>query len=513
EGESVKEKAKEAESNEEEEEEEEEEEDEEEEEGEGKSDQGRAGLSNGGENVAGRRGVPVCSATAPLSDSRSNVSSNGSSSVTNNSSSSSLSTLLSSVAHRKAQHQQQQGNSSTLFDALLSNTRTSNRSSSSSSTTTTSTTTTGTSTSTTPTTTAVHAVCSSNSNTAVTRTAAVAASDAPVATRPPSISPTPARPLAAAPPLTTPPLTTPPLTTPPLTTPPLTTPPLTTPPLTTPPLTTPPLTAPHPTALPPARPLSTPPPPATPTNPPPLSVILIDTDTPSWQLSLAAIRSNRLFTRCPVVLVVARTGPEVEGVAAAAGVAVLLLKPLRRASVGAALVQALGLSRLDSSHVANPGAPVGATVAEKLQQMMKGKRILCVDDNMVNLRVACKMLSKYGVSTATASSGQRALQLLQPPHQFDLVFMDLQTLLQALHPLDLVLTDLQMDGYETCRRARQLEQEHTSPRVPIVALTADVLKGTKEKCSQAGMDGYITKPIDPNNLYSMMLRFFHARPT
>ncbi|CAI5964584.1 unnamed protein product [Closterium sp. NIES-64] len=117
----------------------------------------------------------------------------------------------------------------------------------------------------------------------------------------------------------------------------------------------------------------------------------------------------------------------------------------------------------------------------------------------MNLRVACKMLSKYGISTATASSGQRALQLLQPPHQFDLVFMDLQM--------------PEMDGYETCRRGRQLEEQHKSPRVPIVALTADVLKGTKEKCSQAGMDGYITKPIDPNDLYTMMLRFFHARPS
>src|SRR5690606_21612349 len=66
-----------------------------------------------------------------------------------------------------------------------------------------------------------------------------------------------------------------------------------------------------------------------------------------------------------------------------------------------------------------------------------------------------------------------------------------------------------MDGYETTREIREAEG---SPRTPIIAVTADALSGTKERCIEAGMDGYVTKPVDPDRLVSEILRVTVCRP-
>ena len=111
--------------------------------------------------------------------------------------------------------------------------------------------------------------------------------------------------------------------------------------------------------------------------------------------------------------------------------------------------------------------------------------ILLVEDNEVNQIVASAILESFGCSITIAANGQRACELLQI-QQFDLVLMDCQM------PV--------MDGFDATRNIRRHEQINGLPRTPIIALTANAIEGDREKCLQAGMDDYITKPIKPELL-------------
>lgn len=114
----------------------------------------------------------------------------------------------------------------------------------------------------------------------------------------------------------------------------------------------------------------------------------------------------------------------------------------------------------------------------------KGFQVLVVEDNPFNQKVVVAMLQKLGVRSVVAENGEQALALLD--HQeFDLVFMD------CFMPV--------LDGYATTRQIRNWELEgrrlHPSGRLPVIALTAAAMVGDRERCIEAGMDGYLSKPI------------------
>lgn len=112
--------------------------------------------------------------------------------------------------------------------------------------------------------------------------------------------------------------------------------------------------------------------------------------------------------------------------------------------------------------------------------------ILVADDNLVNLRLAGSLLAKQGHSAVTVSSGREALAALEQ-QSFDLALMDVQ------------MPD--MDGFETTKAIRA--QERTSHKhLPIVAMTAHAMIGDRERCLAAGMDSYVTKPVDAAKLFT-----------
>lgn len=119
-----------------------------------------------------------------------------------------------------------------------------------------------------------------------------------------------------------------------------------------------------------------------------------------------------------------------------------------------------------------------------------GPRVLLVEDNPVNVRVAVRMLQMAGAEVTTAANGHEALELFEPG-RFDVVFMDCQM------PV--------MDGYQATAAIRELEGSETG--VPIVAMTAHALKGDREKCRKAGMDDYLAKPVKPNVLSDTLKRW------
>ncbi len=121
------------------------------------------------------------------------------------------------------------------------------------------------------------------------------------------------------------------------------------------------------------------------------------------------------------------------------------------------------------------------------------QHILVVEDNPLNQTVAQVMLERLGQQVTIADNGQQALELLEAARtKFALVFMDMQM------PI--------LDGTETTRRWRAFEALHGLPRLPIVAMTANVMPEHRERCLQSGMDDMIHKPFTRDELYQIMLR-------
>jgi CheY-like chemotaxis protein len=118
------------------------------------------------------------------------------------------------------------------------------------------------------------------------------------------------------------------------------------------------------------------------------------------------------------------------------------------------------------------------------ETMMTPLRILLVEDNPVNQMVAQRMLEKAGHRVVVAENGRQALNRL------------------SIEPVDLVLMDLQMpemDGLEATRTIRS-QEAGTNRRLPILAVTADAVGGDRERCLAAGMDAYLTKPVQSTAL-------------
>jgi CheY-like chemotaxis protein len=106
-------------------------------------------------------------------------------------------------------------------------------------------------------------------------------------------------------------------------------------------------------------------------------------------------------------------------------------------------------------------------------------RILLAEDHVVNRKLAMRLLEKQGHMVEVASNGLEAVSALERA-DFDLVLMDIQM--------------PEMDGISATVAVREKERE-TGNHLPIIAVTAHAMKGDKERCFEAGMDGYITKPI------------------
>ncbi len=136
-------------------------------------------------------------------------------------------------------------------------------------------------------------------------------------------------------------------------------------------------------------------------------------------------------------------------------------------------------------------------MSEQIQSQFSHSRILVVDDHPVNLFFAKKLLNKFGFSTVdTADGGQPALDLM------------------AKKPYDLIILDCQMpdmDGYEVSSIIRANENK-SEKHVPIIAMTANAMVGDREKCIEAGMDDYVTKPINTDRMMEMMVKWLGAIP-
>ena len=120
---------------------------------------------------------------------------------------------------------------------------------------------------------------------------------------------------------------------------------------------------------------------------------------------------------------------------------------------------------------------------------LKGKKVLIVDDNKLNLKVTNRLLNSYDLDITLLESGQECIDFIKEQNNFDLILMD-----QMMPGLD---------GISTMNKLKEIENFDT----PIVVLTADAMQGQKEKYISDGFDDYISKPIDKSELSRVLKKF------
>jgi len=183
----------------------------------------------------------------------------------------------------------------------------------------------------------------------------------------------------------------------------------------------------------------------------------------------------------------------------AMGFAAYLVKPVRQSSL-VDRIRASAEAVTDPSEASMEGefarAPLPATAGPPKREVRR-LRILLAEDNPVNALVMREMLTRRGHEVYEVTSGEDAVAAMSESD------------------FDLVLTDIHMpglDGIEATKRIRRNEFMDRQARTPIVALTADVLETGKQACQDVGMDGFLTKPIDPAELDAMIARMFPSEP-
>jgi CheY-like chemotaxis protein len=179
----------------------------------------------------------------------------------------------------------------------------------------------------------------------------------------------------------------------------------------------------------------------------------------------------------------------------AAGFASILVKPVRALQLMNALATVWGAEVLNKLPVVAKAPPsAGSHTADLAAPLAAGQRmrarVLLAEDNIVNQKLAVRMLEKLGCRVDVAADGQEAVEML------------------AMLPYDLVFMDCEMpelDGYAATREIRC--REGTSRHTPIIAMTAHAMAGDREKYLGAGMDDYISKPVQAAKLQEALARW------
>ena len=219
----------------------------------------------------------------------------------------------------------------------------------------------------------------------------------------------------------------------------------------------------------------------------PVPIVLIRQDlTSSNPLALAeSLRSQQIFP-VPALVLISRLGSELpETELRQGGFVAQLTAPIRQSHLVSTISSALAGEPAATSQL-TAGPAFSDSESTNMNDRPPLAQILVAEDNEVNQIVVAEMLARAGFGCQIAGTGREAVALVQSG-DYDLMLMDCQM--------------SEMDGFEATRAIR--EWEKTRPierRLPIVALTANAIKGDRERCLAAGMDTYLTKPVNPAHL-------------
>ncbi|MEO1615432.1 MAG: response regulator [Planctomycetota bacterium] len=218
----------------------------------------------------------------------------------------------------------------------------------------------------------------------------------------------------------------------------------------------------------------------------PFDLMVLDATLPAMGMEqiLGMVSQSRRFSETPIVLLTAANVDLSPETTAAASVRQVLLKPMSPGELRDVLLAAIapetGLSMDDLVQAST----------DTLETVQETKKVLLADDNPVNRLVAVNLLRERGHEVDVVGDGESALKRV------------------ARHAYDIVLMDIQMPTLDGIRATQSIrEHEHRSGRgrhLPIFAMTAQAMEGDRERCLEAGMDGYLTKPVDQEELYRVV---------
>ena len=216
----------------------------------------------------------------------------------------------------------------------------------------------------------------------------------------------------------------------------------------------------------------------------PFDLVFMDWQMPTTDGIVSAkriLRDAKLQSPPKIIMVTAFGREDVMAKAREIGVTGFLIKPINESLLFESMTQLFGH---DKSLLSFPWESSPDLVPE-----MVGTKVLLVEDTIMNQELATEILGSAGIKVVVASDGQQALDLIDTD-SFDLVLMDVQM------PV--------MGGYEATRRIREIPK---FKGLPIIAMTAHAMAGAKEECLDAGMNDYVTKPIDTRELFSVMAKW------
>jgi two-component system sensor histidine kinase/response regulator len=225
----------------------------------------------------------------------------------------------------------------------------------------------------------------------------------------------------------------------------------------------------------------------------PYALVFLD-----WQMPVMdgietaqAIGALALQPPPPLVMVTSYGREDVVRQARDAGIDEVLVKPVNASALLDAAVRVLGLSssELDGSAAEAAGAhPLGLA-------FIQGARVLLVEDNDLNQQVAGELLEDAGFVVEIAENGQIAVDKV----------------LGATEPWDIVLMDMQMPVMDGVAATVEIRKTVGAERLPIVAMTANAMQRDRERCLAAGMQDFITKPVEPDDMWQTLLKWIPSR--
>jgi CheY-like chemotaxis protein/HPt (histidine-containing phosphotransfer) domain-containing protein len=223
----------------------------------------------------------------------------------------------------------------------------------------------------------------------------------------------------------------------------------------------------------------------------PFGLVLLDAHMPEMDgfMVVREIRDDPRLADSVVVMLTSAGQPEDVMHCRELGLDAYLMKPLKQSELYNVITAALTRPLRDA------GAPAPADLTPSTPAR-PGARILLAEDNEVNQTLVMRLLEKQGDTVAVARNGREALAALKRG-PFDLVLMDVQM--------------PEMDGFEATAHIRRSE-EGSGRHIPIVAMTAHAMKGDRERCLQSGMDGYVSKPIQPLELLQAIDSLLQPEP-
>jgi two-component system sensor histidine kinase/response regulator len=222
----------------------------------------------------------------------------------------------------------------------------------------------------------------------------------------------------------------------------------------------------------------------------PYDIVYMDWRMPGMDGIEAARRIRDLGLASPplLLMVTAYGREETQREAADSGIASVLVKPVSPSLLFDATVSALGAARQPAPRQTVPAGTDARLAA------VRDALVLLVEDNDINQQVARELLHDAGVRVEVAENGETALAMIEHA-DYDLVFMDMQM------PV--------MDGLEATRALRRIDR---FAALPVVAMTANAMDQDRERCLESGMNDFLVKPIDPQELLTMLVRWIRPRP-